>query len=102
MDVKEYVWDLAKKEFGEILVDIDFWGPLEGEDMMGEFVLAQYIDDDEFMKKLIAIDNKAKDAGWRICFDYTVDGVLDKRASLHENNQSAGKITTMERVASNG
>ena len=81
MDVKECVWELAKNEFGEILVDIDFWGPLEGEDMMGEFVLAQYIDDDEFMKKLIAIDNKAKDAGWRICFDYTVNGVLDKRTS---------------------
>ena len=81
MDVKECVWELAKKEFGENLMDIDFWGPLEGEDMMGEFVLAQNIDDNEFMKKLIVIDNKAKDAGWRICFDYTVNSVLDKRTS---------------------
>jgi hypothetical protein len=39
MEVKDCIFKLAKEEFGNSFVDVDFFGPYDGEDMMGEVIM---------------------------------------------------------------
>jgi len=70
MDVRSAIRELAEREFGDRIADVDFWGPLEGEDMMGELVLKPGLTDDEIYERLDRIYRSAGDKGWRVLLDW--------------------------------
>ncbi len=74
MDVKEVIKKLAEREFGNMVVNIDFWGPLDGEDMMGELALNPALSEDEVYERLDRIDREASQQGWRVALDWVWNG----------------------------
>ena len=73
MDVKEVIQKLAEREFGVMVADIDFWGTLEGEDMMGELALNPGLSEDEIYERLDRIHREATQQGWRVMLDWVWD-----------------------------
>jgi 5,10-methenyltetrahydromethanopterin hydrogenase len=73
MEVKDCILKLAKEEFGKSFVDVDFFGPYDSEDMMGEIILRNDIADDEVIMKLYSITRRAEEQGWQICLSWVTD-----------------------------
>lgn len=74
MDVKECLWELGREHLGELLVDIDFFGPLEGEDMIGEFVVRDSVTPENLDERVDLISTAAEKQGWRVCLAWVMDG----------------------------
>lgn len=73
MDLKTYLSELAQQQFGEHLVGVDFWGPIDGDDMMGELILNTDLDIDQVLPLLHTIHQKIKDRGWHVTLGWIVD-----------------------------
>ena len=73
MDLKTYLSELARQQFGEHLVGVDFWGPMGGDDMMGEVILKTDLDANQVLMLLRTIHQKVKDKGWRVTLGWIVD-----------------------------
>ena len=73
MELKEYIIQLAKQQFGDFLAGVDFWGPIEGDDMMGELILSTELDDDEVLEKLHSIHRQTREHVWRVTLGWVAN-----------------------------
>jgi hypothetical protein len=76
--VEEFVMQLAKEQFGENLVDVDFWGAFDGDDLIGEIILAADLPEQNALDKLGEIYNKVEDMGWTVSLGWIVDNTAKK------------------------
>jgi hypothetical protein len=72
--VEEYIIELAKKEFGENLIDVDFLLPLDGgEDANAEIILREEEDDEEVTEKLARIYFTVRKKGFFVPVSWVID-----------------------------
>jgi len=76
--VDEFVMQLAKQQFGENLVGIDFWGPFDGDDLIGELILAVDLPEQDALDRLGGIYIKVEDMGWTVSLGWIVDSTAQK------------------------
>ena len=76
--VEEFVMQLAKEQFGENLVGVDFWGAFDGDDLIGEIILAADLPEQSALDKLGEIYNKVEDMGWTVSLGWIVDNTAKK------------------------
>lgn len=76
MKLEEYLLELAQQQFGENLVGIDFFGPFDGDDMMGELILTTDPGYKEVAEKLFDIYKQVEDRGWSVSLGWIVDGAM--------------------------
>ena len=76
--VDEFVMQLAKQQFGENLVGIDFWGPFDGDDLIGELILAVDLPEQDALDRLGEIYTKVEDMGWTVSLGWIVDSTAQK------------------------
>jgi hypothetical protein len=71
--VEEFVMQLAKQQFGENLLGVDFWGPFDGDDLIGEIILATDLPEQDALDKFGEIYNQIEDMGWTVSLGWIVD-----------------------------
>ena len=68
MDVKELTTNLINKEFGDLLIDIRYWGPHEDEDLDADVVLKE--EPIDLGEKEDKIYHYLREQGFDVLFDY--------------------------------
>ena len=76
--VEEFVMQLAKQQFGENLVGVDFWGPFGVDDLIGELVLAADMPERDALDKFGKIYSKVEYMGWTVSLGWIVDSIPQK------------------------
>jgi hypothetical protein len=92
MKLEEYLFELAQQQFGENLVGIDFFGPFDGDDLMGELILAKDIGYQEAAEKLFEIYRQVEYRGWSVSLGWIADGNTAQQNSSFRGEQNYAEL----------
>ena len=71
MDLKKFVTTVLQQELGEYVINIEFCGPYEDEDIDADVILRE--EPDDLVERRIRISNRLWDAGFDVLILYDVE-----------------------------